>query len=93
MGADIVVGIDIYCHNTPEKPRDNLLSNLIFTQRLLICKNSEKEMKRADILIATGIEPKDETDFTKKEEAITAGYLATKKIMPQLKAMLSEKMR
>ncbi len=91
MGADIVVGVDIFCHNMPEKPKNNFLANLIFNQRLLICKNSEEEMLRADILITTGVEPENETDFTKREEAITAGYLATREIMPQLKAMLSEK--
>ncbi len=91
MGADIVVGVDIYCHNMPTKPRDNILASLIFNQRLLICKNSEAEIGRADILIPTGVEPKDETDFTKREEAIAAGYQATMAIMPQLKAILSEK--
>ncbi len=89
MGASIVVGVDIYCSNIPEKSKNSLLGNLISTQRMLICKNSEEEMARADIMITTDFEPKNETSFAEKEDAIEAGYQAAKRMIPQIRAYLA----
>ncbi len=89
MGAEIVIGVDIYCANMPQIPKANSLSNVIFNQRMLICKNSAAEMQRADILIRPIFEPKNEIDLAQKEDAIAAGYQAAKKILPQLKERIA----
>jgi NTE family protein len=87
MGADIVIGIDIYCGNDTI-PKGHALDTMLRTFRLQSCKLSEKEAAEADFLIRPSFEPASPTSFSQRDEAIQAGYRAAQAIMPALHARL-----
>lgn len=92
MGADIVVGVDIYCGNIPQ-PKDNALNTVLLAFRHQSCTASKKELAEADILIQPEYEPQNFISLSEKEVAIEAGYTAMKKRLPELIALLTEKKR
>ena len=88
MGADIVIAIDIYCGTHPA-PRANAIDTLLKTFRLQSCLLSQAEIADADILIRPEFEPTNSVSFAQRDEAIMAGYLAARAVMPTLKAKIS----
>lgn len=58
--------------------------------RMQSCRLSQQELNRADIIISPKFEPSSSGAFDEKEQAIEAGYLATKEVMPQIKALLAQ---
>jgi len=87
MGADIVIGVDIYC-GKKHKPKEEMLNIAMATLRLQSCEISKTEQSEADFLIRPDFEPKSFSSFDSKEESIEAGYKATKAILHELKKKL-----
>jgi len=88
LGAELVVGIDIYCGNGAAL-KHNALDTLLKTFRLQSCRLSEGESAEADFLIRPGFEPASDTSFAQSDEAVMAGYQAAQIILPELKARLT----
>ncbi|TKG17046.1 hypothetical protein FCV81_15655 [Vibrio breoganii] len=87
LGANKVIAVDIYCHNQP-KPEVSVSKITLAAFRMQSCRLSEQELNSADIVIRPNYEPSGSAAFDEKEQAIQAGYLATKEAMPQIKALL-----
>jgi len=87
MGADIVVGIDIYC-GKKNKPKEEMLNIAMATLRLQSCEISKEEQSEADFIIRPDFEPKSFSNFDSKEQSIEAGYKATKSMIEELKKKL-----
>jgi len=83
MGADVVLGVDIYCGNL-NKLKGTLLDYVLSTFRLQSCLLNKEEASEADFLIRPNFEPTSVTSFKQRDEAIKAGYEATKAIIPAL---------
>lgn len=90
MGADIVVGVDIYCGNYPT-PRGHAIDTMFAAFRLQSCFLSEEEAAESDFVIRPAFEPDSPASFSQREEAIAAGYEAMKTALPALRARLSGK--
>jgi len=89
LGADIVIGVDVYCGAAPA-PRRNAVDTVFRTFRLQSCLLSEAETREADVLIRPGFEPASATSFGQREQAVEAGYIAAKAQIPALKARLEK---
>ncbi len=88
MGADVVVAVDIYCgSHLPLK--GTLFDNVLSTFRLQSCLLNRQEATEADFLIRPKFEPVSVSSFKQREEAMKAGYEATKAIVPALIQRLS----
>lgn len=87
LGADIVIGVDIYCGKL-RKPKERIMNIVVASTRLQSCVISEHEMKEADYIIRPKYEPKSFRNFDSKEESIKAGYEATRKIILDLLQVL-----
>jgi NTE family protein len=87
LGAEVVIAIDIYCGNKAAL-KGNALDNLLRALRLQSCALSQVEAAEADFLIRPSFEPSSYSSFDQREEAIKAGYLAAKVIMPALQERL-----
>ncbi|WP_017446457.1 patatin-like phospholipase family protein [Gayadomonas joobiniege] len=87
LGAKKVIGVDIYCHNqtAPEISASNIT---LAAFRMQSCRLSQDELNSADVVIAPTFEPSSSGAFDEKSRAIKAGYLATKEVMPKIKALL-----
>lgn len=90
MGADIVIGIDIYCGNQPEVQTGAFAMQLA-TFRYLSCSLSEEEIKRADILIQPDFEPEMTFSEDARHLSIKAGYDAMMEKIPELQALLKSR--
>lgn len=87
LGAQKVIAVDIYCHNQPTP--DVSASNITLAAfRMQSCRLSQQELNSADIIIAPTFEPGSSGSFDEKEQAIEAGYLATKEMMSEIKVLL-----
>lgn len=87
MGADIVIGVDIYC-GKKNKPKEEMLNIAMATLRLQSCEISKEEQSEADFIIRPDFEPKSFSSFDSKEQSIEAGYKATKAMIKELKKKL-----
>jgi NTE family protein len=92
LGAELVIGVDIFCGGTPGL-KQNALDTLLKTFRLQSCRLSASESAEADILIRPVFEPASGASFAQSDEAVMAGYLATQAILPALRARLTEAAR
>lgn len=93
MGADVVIAVDIYCGNFAtqldrHKHKKDVLTMLYHVSRLQTCALSKPEFESADFSISPNFEPKKLTSFSEREASITAGYEATKVLLPKIKARL-----
>jgi NTE family protein len=88
LGADMVIGIDIYCgHDAALK--HHAVDTVLKTFRLQSCRLSEHESAEADFLIRPAFEPASATSFAQSDEAVMAGYRAARAVLPALKARLA----
>ncbi len=88
LGADLVIGIDIYCgHDAALK--QHAVDTVLKTFRLQSCRLSEHESAEADFLIRPAFEPASATSFAQSDEAVMAGYQAARAVLPALKARLA----
>jgi NTE family protein len=83
MGADIVIGVDIYCHS-PAAEGGSLLTTFAKVARIQTCLVSRAEMAEADVLMAPSVKVDDMKSATQREEAIQAGYRAAREALPRL---------
>jgi NTE family protein len=88
MGAEIIIAVDIYCGGHPAL-RGNAVDTVLKTFRLQSCLLSNAEAAEADILIRPGFEPDSPVSLAQRDEAIMAGYQATKAMIPELRAKLA----
>lgn len=86
LGAQKIIAVDIFCHNQPT-PDAQASKVTLATFRMQSCRLSQQELNSADIIIAPKFEPRNSGAFDEKEQAIEAGYLATKEVMPDIKAL------
>lgn len=87
LGAKKIIAIDIYCHNQTA-PKISASKIILATFRMQSCRLSQDEINSADVVIAPKLEPSSSGAFDEKEQAIEAGYIATKEAMPRIKALL-----
>ena len=87
LGADVVIGIDIYCGKNPAL-KGHAIDTVFRTFRLQGCTLSEPEINEADFLIRPDFEPASATSFDQRDEAILAGYRATQALLPGLRERL-----
>lgn len=90
MGAEVVIGIDIYC-GQPPRLKESMGGIAYATFRLQSCALAKEEMHEADILIQPNFEPKNFGSFSNKQESIQAGYNAAKKALPLIQKSLHVK--
>ena len=89
MGADFVIGVDIYCGNKPAY-EDSTMGVLYTSFRIQNCALGMIEAKESDALIAPGYEPPTFSSFETKKESIDAGYQAAKAMMPKIKKGIAQ---
>lgn len=83
LGADIIIGIDIYC-GRPLPLEENLFNITLSAFQLQICTISNIETQNADFMIRPDLTKNKFDGFVNKKEAIKVGYNATKKILPDI---------
>lgn len=83
MGADVVIGIDIYCGKNPAL-KGHAVDTVLRTFRLQGCTLSDAEIREADFLVRPDFEPASPASFDQRDEAIDAGYRATQAVIPAL---------
>jgi NTE family protein len=88
MGADIVIGVDIYCHG-PRYQSKSIWTTLLRVAQAQTCLISQNELAEADVLITPAVSPVGANDADGRERARQAGYDAAKSAAPQLKAVLA----
>ncbi|HBK45475.1 MAG TPA: patatin [Xanthomonadaceae bacterium] len=81
MGAEVVVGVDIYC-NSPARSGSTFLTTMAKVGRTQTCLIGGAEIAEADVLIAPSVGITDIKSAAQREEAILAGYRAAKSAMP-----------
>jgi NTE family protein len=88
MGADVVVAVDIFCGRIPPL-KGNAVDTVLNTLRLQSCLLSQAEIASADVVIRPDFEPDDPVSFSQRDAAIAAGYAATRKAIPEIRARLA----
>lgn len=83
MGADVVIGVDIYCHS-PRTTGSSFLTTLAKVAQTQTCLVSRTEMSEADVLITPSVSVTDMKSTAQRNEAIQAGYKATQKALPAI---------
>lgn len=92
MGADLVIGVDIYCHSPRFSSSTPFLSVLRATQAQS-CLLAREEMQEADVLVAPSVTSAGADDAIGRARARKAGYEAGKAAMARLKTMLANSSR
>jgi NTE family protein len=87
LGADIVIGVDIYC-GPPGPLKQHAVDTAFKAVRLQSCRLSEAEISEADILIRPAFEPDNAARFAQRQQSVEAGHLAARAQIPAIKALL-----
>lgn len=87
MGADVVIGVDIYCHS-PRASGMSFLITLAKVGQTQTCLVSRAETAEADVLIAPSISVKDMKSATQRDDAILAGYTMARAALPTIFGLL-----
>lgn len=77
MGADVVIAVDIYCRS-PRAATMNVLGVLGQVMQTQSCLIAAPELAEADVVIAPTVAVPDMADRPSQEQAIQAGYQATR---------------
>lgn len=72
MGADVVIGVDIYC-NSPRLSGTSFFTTLAKVSQMQTCLVSHAEMAEADVLISPSVSVRDMKSATQRDEAILSG--------------------
>lgn len=91
LGADIIVGVDIYCHG-PRYRSSSVFSMWLKVSQTQSCRLADAELADADVVIAPSIEPAGVDDAAGREEARRLGYEAATAALPVLLAILQRRM-
>lgn len=90
LGADIVIAVDV--RREVENPsRDSIMNNLQLTLYFLLDQNTELHLPYADYLISPGVHYDTYMDYQRVAYFIDRGYRAAKAAIPEIKALLAEK--
>lgn len=89
LGADIIIGVDIYCHS-PRYASSSALGMWLKVSQVQSCILAEEELKDADIVIAPSVKPASINDAESREIVRMQGYQAAQKVLPTLKAILQQ---
>lgn len=89
MGAEVVIGVDIYCQS-PRQQGSSFLTAFAKVAHTQTCLVSRPEMLEADVLIAPSVSVTDMHDAAQRTQAIMAGYQAAKNAMPRILALLDQ---
>lgn len=90
LGADIVIGVDIYCQGT-RYPPSSVLSVWLRVSQTQSCLLASYELTGADIVIAPSVSPPALNDAAARDEARRIGYAAISEALPALKAALQRR--
>lgn len=88
LGADVVIGIDIYCHG-PRYASSSVFSMWLKVTQTQSCLIAQDELATADLLIAPPIAPAGIDDAAGREAARKLGYEAAREALPALRAILA----
>lgn len=77
LGADLVIAVDIYCRS-PRSATMNVLGVLGQVMQTQSCLIAAPELAEADVVIAPTVAVPDMADRLSQEQAIQAGYQATR---------------
>lgn len=83
MGAEVVIGVDIYC-SSPARGGSSFLATIAMVSRAQTCLIGAAEMSEADILLRLNVEITDMKSTVQRQEAILDGYLVAKAAIPAL---------
>lgn len=87
-GADLVIAVDLtqgIKRHRFSKPRDITIQSYQITLAAL----SQEQLKKAHIVIRPDVSHIDLLDFSRKREAMLAGYNATQDVLPELREILN----
>ncbi|MBB3182444.1 patatin-like phospholipase family protein [Variovorax sp. Sphag1AA] len=87
LGADVVIGVDIYC-NSPRASGMSFLTTLTKVAQTQTCLVSHAETAEADVVIAPSISVKDMKSITQRDDAILAGYTMARAAIPTILDLL-----
>lgn len=90
MGANIVIGVDIYCQS-PAAEGASFLTTIAKVAKTQTCLVSQAERAEADIMIAPSVAITDMNSAEQRTKAIETGYHATQEALPQLFAISRSK--
>lgn len=98
MGADIVIGVDVYCGNFFKrlergKDKEAITALIYHVTRLQTCMLSKPELHSADFVISPDFEPSNIGSFAEREASVQAGYDATQKIIPDILKRIERQQR
>ncbi|MCU4119053.1 patatin-like phospholipase family protein [Variovorax sp. N23] len=81
MGADVVIGVDIYC-KSPRQTGGSFLTTFFQIARTQTCLVSRAEIAEADVIIAPSVSVTDMKSAAQRDASIRAGYDAAVLSMP-----------
>ncbi|MCQ2604410.1 MAG: patatin-like phospholipase family protein [Spirochaetia bacterium] len=90
MGADIVIAVNL---GSKEIPRENMRNSIGVASQMLnlyIKEEVERQLEMADLAIHPELGDYTSVSYFKVEEIIAAGEEAARKMMPQIKELLTE---
>jgi NTE family protein len=88
LGADVVIGVDIYC-NSPRPRGTTFLTTFAKVTQTQTCLVSRSEMAEADVLIAPIVSVTAMNSAQQREAAVEAGYQAAKRAVPKLRELVT----
>jgi len=88
MGADFVIGVDIYC-NSPRQSGTTFLTTFAKVAQAQTCLIGRGEMAEADVLIAPRVSVTDMKSAAQRVAAIQEGYRAAQALMPAILEQLN----
>lgn len=89
LGADIVIGVDIYCHGA-RYGSGSALSVMLRVSQTQSCLLANAELASADVVIAPPVSPAAINDAASRERLRRLGYAAASEALPALRAALHE---
>jgi NTE family protein len=87
LGADIVIGVDIYCHG-PRYRASSVFSMWLKVMQTQSCLLADAELAEADLVIAPSVAPAGLDDAAGRESARRLGYEAASAAVPALRTHL-----
>jgi NTE family protein len=87
LGADIVIGVDIYCHGA-RYASSSALSVMLRVSQTQSCLLANAELAGADVVIAPFVFPAAINDAASREQVRRLGYVAANEALPALRAAL-----
>jgi len=87
LGADLVIAVDVVPVLDPGVPR-RAVDIALRTIDIMVNRNKEEQLARADVVIRTDIGAHSAMDYTGLDELIRAGYEAAREQMPAIRRLV-----